>query len=102
MTAAGQTIGIIELGGGFRRADITAYFKSLGQKPPTVIAVPVGTGKNNPTTADSADGEVMLDIEVASPLRLALVSSSISRPIRTKDLSTLSPTLFTTRLTNPA
>ena len=65
VTAAGQTIGIIELGGGFRQADITAYFKSLGQKPPTVIAVPVGTGKNNPTTADSADGEVMLDIEVA-------------------------------------
>ena len=65
MTAAGQTIGIIELGGGFRKADITAYFKSLGQKPPTVIAIPVGTGKNNPTTADSADGEVMLDIEVA-------------------------------------
>ena len=64
-TAPGQTIGIIELGGGFRQSDITAYFKSLGQKPPTAIAVPVGTGKNNPTTANSADGEVMLDIEVA-------------------------------------
>jgi kumamolisin len=64
-TASGQTIGIIELGGGFRQSDITAYFKSLGQKPPTVIAVPIGTGKNNPTTANSADGEVMLDVEVA-------------------------------------
>jgi kumamolisin len=64
-TASGQTIGIIELGGGFRQPDITAYFKSIGQKPPTVIAVPIGTGKNNPTTANSADGEVMLDIEVA-------------------------------------
>jgi kumamolisin len=65
VTASGQTIGIIELGGGFRQPDITAYFKTLGQKPPTVIAVPVGTGKNNPTTSNSADGEVMLDIEVA-------------------------------------
>jgi kumamolisin len=65
VTAAGQTIGIVELGGGFRQSDITAYFKSIGQKPPTVIAVPIGTGKNNPTTANSADGEVMLDIEVA-------------------------------------
>jgi kumamolisin len=65
VTASGQTIGIIELGGGFRQPDITAYFKSLGQKPPTVIAVPIGTGKNNPTTSNSADGEVMLDIEVA-------------------------------------
>lgn len=64
-TASNQTIGIIELGGGFRQADITAYFKSLGQTPPKVIAMPVGTGKNNPTTANSADGEVMLDIEVA-------------------------------------
>lgn len=64
-TASGQTIGIIELGGGFRHADIAAYFKSLGQKPPTVIAVPVGTGKNSPGDPNGADGEVMLDIEVA-------------------------------------
>jgi kumamolisin len=65
VSASGQTIGIIELGGGFRQADINAYFKSLGQKPPTVVAVPVGTGKNSPSNANSADGEVMLDIEVA-------------------------------------
>jgi kumamolisin len=64
-TASGQTIGIIELGGGFRQADIAAYFKSLGQKPPTVIAVPVGTGTNSPGNPNGADGEVMLDIEVA-------------------------------------
>jgi kumamolisin len=64
-SASNQTIGIIELGGGFRQADITAYFKSLGQKPPNVVAVPIGTGKNNPTNSNGADGEVMLDIEVA-------------------------------------
>ena len=57
-TASGQTIGIIELGGGFRPADIVAYFKWLGQKPPTVIAVPVGSGKNHPGTPNGADGEV--------------------------------------------
>jgi len=65
VTASNQTIGIIELGGGFRQADIAAYFKSLNQKPPKVIAVPVGTGKNSPSGPNSADGEVMLDIEVA-------------------------------------
>src|SRR6266702_3813652 len=65
ITASGQTIGIIELGGGFRQADIAAYFKSLGQKPPAVIALPVGTGKNSPGGPNGADGEVMLDIEVA-------------------------------------
>jgi kumamolisin len=64
--AAGQTIGIIELGGGFRTADITAYFKTLGQKSPTVTAVLVDKAKNSPTNANGADGEVMLDIEVAA------------------------------------
>jgi kumamolisin len=63
--AAGQTIGIIELGGGFRAADITAYFKSLGLTAPKVTAVSVDKGKNSPSTASGSDGEVMLDIEVA-------------------------------------
>ncbi len=66
VNAANQTIGIIELGGGYRTADITAYFKALGQKAPKVVAVSVDGGKNKPTNADSADGEVMLDIEVAA------------------------------------
>jgi len=65
-SGAGQTIGIIELGGGFRQSDITAYFASLGIAAPTVTAVLVDGGTNSPTTADSADGEVMLDIEVAA------------------------------------
>jgi len=65
-TAAGQTIAIVELGGGFRSADIKAYFKTLGVKAPTVSAVSVDKGKNAPTTSNSADGEVMLDIEVAA------------------------------------
>jgi kumamolisin len=65
-TAAGQTIGIVELGGGYRAADITAYFKTIGVPAPSVIAVPVDGGKNSPSNANSADGEVMLDIEVAA------------------------------------
>ena len=65
-SAAGQTIGIVELGGGYRAADLTAYFKTLGRSAPKVIAVSVDKGKNAPTTASGADGEVMLDIEVAA------------------------------------
>jgi kumamolisin len=65
-TAAGQTIGIIELGGGYRAADLTAYFKGLGQKTPKVTAVSVDKGKNSPGNANGADGEVMLDIEVSA------------------------------------
>lgn len=65
VSAKGQTIALIELGGGFRAADITAYFKTLGVTAPKVTAVLVDKAKNAPTTADGADGEVMLDIDVA-------------------------------------
>jgi kumamolisin len=65
-TATGQTIGIIELGGGYKTADLTTYFQSLGQKAPTISSVLVDGGKNAPTNANSADGEVMLDIEVSA------------------------------------
>jgi kumamolisin len=65
-SAAGQTIGIIELGGGYKTTDLTTYFKSLGQKAPKVTTVSVDGGKNSPSNANSADGEVMLDIEVAA------------------------------------
>jgi kumamolisin len=62
---AGQCIAIIELGGGSRPADIQAYFSGLGITPPDVVTVSVDDAANTPTTADGADGEVMLDIEVA-------------------------------------
>jgi kumamolisin len=67
-TANGQTIGIIELGGGFRAADLTAYFKTLKLPAPTVTAVAVDGGKNTPGNANGSDGEVMLDIEVCAAI----------------------------------
>ena len=66
VSAAGQTIGLIELGGGYRAADLTAYFKTLGRPAPRVTSVLVDGGKNKPGKASGADGEVMLDIEVAA------------------------------------
>jgi kumamolisin len=65
-SAAGETIGLIELGGGYKTADLKAYFKTLGLAVPTVTAVLVDGGKNAPSNANSADGEVMLDIEVSA------------------------------------
>ncbi len=62
---AGECVGIIELGGGFRTADLTSYFDGLGVTPPTVVAVSVDHATNTPTgSANGPDGEVMLDIEV--------------------------------------
>ncbi len=66
LDGAGQCIGIIELGGGYRTADIKAYFQKLGLSVPQVTTVRVDGGKNQPSTAEGADGEVMLDIEVAA------------------------------------
>ena len=65
-SGAGQTIGILEFGGGYRQADLTAYFKTLGIPAPGITAVSVNGGKNNPSKASGPDGEVMLDIEVAA------------------------------------
>jgi len=61
----GQTIGIIELGGGYRPSDLDKYFSGLGIAAPSVIPVSVDGGTNAPTNANSADTEVVLDIEVA-------------------------------------
>lgn len=60
-----QTIGLIELGGGFRPADIRNYFKQMNLTAPKVKAVLVDHAHNRPTTPQSADGEVMLDIDIA-------------------------------------
>ena len=65
LDGTGQTIAIIELGGGFRSADLQVFFNEIGVPLPTVTAVSVDHAGNKPTTPDSADGEVMLDVEVA-------------------------------------
>ena len=66
LDGTGQCIAIIELGGGFKPADIKTYFTGLGLAVPNVLAISVDGGRNHPTNANSADGEVMLDIEVAA------------------------------------
>ncbi len=66
---AGQCIGLIELGGGYRAADIDAYFDQLGVARPKLVDVGVGGGRNAPTgDPNGPDGEVALDIEVAGAI----------------------------------
>ncbi len=69
-TGNGETIGIIELGGGFTSSDLATYFSHLNISPaPTVVAVSVDGGQNAPTGDTSGpDTEVMLDIEVAGAI----------------------------------
>jgi kumamolisin len=61
----GQTIAIIELGGGYQASDLQQYFSGLGLSVPSVSAVGVDGGSNSPGVDTDADGEVALDIEVA-------------------------------------
>jgi kumamolisin len=69
-TGAGQTVAIIELGGGYRAADLNSYFSSLGITPaPAVSSVSVDGAVNQPAgDPNSADGEVLLDIEVVGAI----------------------------------
>jgi kumamolisin len=65
-TGSGNTIAIVELGGGFEQSDLNTYFSGLGVTGPTVTAEGVDGAKNVPGQDPSgADGEVLLDIEVA-------------------------------------
>jgi len=69
VTGKGQTIGIIELGGGYKVNDLNTYFAGQGIKTPSVTAVSVNGGTNDPQgKPDSDDGEVLLDIEVAGTI----------------------------------
>jgi kumamolisin len=69
-SGSGQTVAIVELGGGYTAADLSAYFAALKVSPaPSVIAVSVDGASNLPVgNPNSADGEVLLDIEVVGAI----------------------------------
>src|SRR6266700_6617030 len=64
-SGAGQTIAVIELGGGFATSDLNSYFGGLGIPVPSITAAGVDGGSNAPGSDPSgADVEVALDIDV--------------------------------------
>jgi kumamolisin len=65
LDGSGQTIGILELGGGYTDSDLQTYFQGVGLNTPNVVSVGVDGGDNSPGDPSGADGEVELDIEVA-------------------------------------
>jgi kumamolisin len=84
VTGQGQTIGIIELGGGFHDAELHTYFGNLGIEPPTVSVADLPNGGTNNSGTDPLDPanpdiEVLLDIEVAGRSLAGRRSSSTSR-----------------------
>jgi kumamolisin len=69
LTGAGQCIGVIELGGGYRLPDVNANFQRLKIPRPQIAPVHILGARNRPTGhPHGPDSEVMLDIEVAGAL----------------------------------
>src|SRR5271163_3918468 len=74
LDGTGQTIAILELGGGFHSQELTTYFQNLGiATPPSVTAATyTNGGTNSPGTnaldPNNPDVEVMLDIEVSGSI----------------------------------
>jgi kumamolisin len=64
LDGTGQRIAVIELGGGFHRSELSRYFEKLGRPMPKITAVSVDGVRNRPGHNSSADGEVVLDVEV--------------------------------------
>ena len=65
----GQTIALIELGGGYEAADLQTYFSSLNIPEPAVVSVAVDDAENAPTgSAQGPDAEVELDVEVVGAI----------------------------------
>ena len=64
-TGAGQTVAVIELGGGFATSDLDTYFGGLGIAVPSISAVSVDGASNAPgSDPNGADVEVALDVDV--------------------------------------
>jgi kumamolisin len=69
LTGSGQTIALIELGGGYADAQVASYFTSIGvQRTGKLTAISVDGATNAPGDPNGADGEVQLDIEVAGAI----------------------------------
>lgn len=67
-TGKGYIGGIIELGGGYKPAQVAQYFKDNDLVEPTFVSVSVAGGKNKSDGPDGADGEVQLDMIVAGAI----------------------------------
>jgi kumamolisin len=74
----GETIAILEFGGGYTKTELNKYFSSIGLATPNVTAVLLPGAQNLPTPAPDPtpenpnppdpDSEVLLDIEIAGAI----------------------------------
>jgi len=67
LDGSGQTIGILEFGGGFDLDELRAHFATLNVPMPRVAAVPIGASSNQPSDL-TASAQVMADIQITGAL----------------------------------
>jgi kumamolisin len=88
----GQRIAIVELGGGFYKSDIAAYFKALGLRKPKISVVEIDGQKNDPSSVTSI--KEMLDAMGVSPGQQSSANDSADdRARKIKALWTIETTL---------
>ena len=69
LDGSSRKVALIELGGGYKRADLKAYFTRLGIAQPKVTSVSIDGASNQPTgDPRGPDGEVMLDLEIVGAI----------------------------------
>jgi kumamolisin len=67
LDGSNECIALIELGGGYADQDLATYFQQMHLPTPQVVSVAVDGANNSPAgDPNSADGEVVLDIEIAA------------------------------------
>ncbi|WP_157892057.1 MULTISPECIES: DUF5047 domain-containing protein [Frankia] len=64
-TGGGQTVAILEFGGGYSLPDLATYWSAIGHTPPQVSSISVDGAANSPGS-DGGSVETMLDIAILS------------------------------------
>ncbi len=64
---AGQSIGLLEFGGGYFPEDLAAFCTAVGA-PNTAKIVPISVDHTPTNARDQVEGEVMLDVEIVAAL----------------------------------
>jgi len=68
LDGAGQTVGILEFGGGYREADLATYFAAAHLPKPDVTSVSVDGAANDPNSNAGINGQVTLNVEIIGSL----------------------------------
>jgi kumamolisin len=66
--AQSQCIGVLEFGGGVETADVTSYFKKIGQPAPDIKVIGLDGITSDPSADPDSTTEVMLDVDVVGAL----------------------------------